>query len=77
VCKAKFDLVTFLADLKDDVGTRPFGLIFNKTNAAVRGMPYNFPAWYKFNDLMDAAMNVLSTELKLGAEFVSVARNLL
>ena len=73
--EAKFGLVTFPKDLKDNVCAIPFGLVFDKTQVAICGMPYDFSAWYEFSDLVRAAVNVFVMELKLRTGFVGLPFN--
>jgi hypothetical protein len=54
VRKAKFGLVALLADFKDNVSAFPLGLVFDKVNAAVQDMPYDFLTWYEFSDILGA-----------------------
>ena len=75
--KTKFGLVAFPSDLKDDVGAIPFSLVFDEVDPGIWYMPDNFPAGLKFGDFVSAVMEILVLELKLSAEFVGAALDLL
>ena len=73
--EAKFGLVAFSGNLKDNISALPLGLVFDKVDAAVRGMPYDFPARHELGDFVGAAMGVFVTISKLITEFVSTTFN--
>ncbi len=71
--KAKFGLVVFPVDLKDNLRAVPLGRIFDKVNLAVQGTPDDFLPRREFSDLVRAAVNVFVVELKLSTQLVGPA----
>src|ERR1700691_724720 len=73
VRKAKFGLVVFPGDLKDNLRAVPLGRVFDKVNLAVQGTPDDFLPRHEFSDRVGAAVSVFVAELKLSTQLVGPA----
>src|SRR5215216_4240824 len=76
VREAKFSLVAFPGDLKDNVGAYPLGLVFDKADLTFRGMPHNFTVRHELADFVGTAVDICVAIGKLVAKFVGIPFNL-
>ena len=74
--KAKFGLASPLANITDDVGAGPFGLVFDKGQFGIRNVPHNLLARNEFSNALCGSVNVLVLIGKFGVKPVCLAIHL-
>jgi len=75
VRKVNFRFVALHGNFKDNIGTNPFGFVFDKVEVVVQDVPHDFLVRYKFGDPECGAVNILIAVLKLSTEFVGISHN--
>ena len=73
--KAEFGLAILPVDLEDDVGTVPFGPVFDKVDVAVHHVPDDSFAWHPFGNPLRGVMDVSVAVPELRAELVGASVN--